>query len=129
MALVPIDDSQYVVAVTPDDSSVGLWIDPGGQSGGVDQIGIKDCQPADLTVFGRRRQKVLGVDVVAVDSQYLAGEQTGGRSVSLRSGAQRLIKQFIDAGRPVRLAHSANETSTVSSSVLVSIVWAVTWPV
>jgi hypothetical protein len=116
VALVLADDAHDVVAVAPNDRSVGLRFDPGRQCGGVDKVGEQDRQAADFAVLIRRGQKVFSVGVVAVDGEYLTGEEVGCCPITFCGGAQCAIEQLIDAGRSIRLTHSANETSMGSPS-------------
>ena len=87
VALVLADDAQYVVTVAPDHRSIDLRFDPDRQCGGVDKVGEKDRQATDFAVLIRRSQKIFGIGVVAVDGEYLTGEEIGCRPITFGGGA------------------------------------------
>ena len=109
VALVMVDDSQHLVAVSPDDGSIGLGFDSVDRA--VDQRGRRK----GLSFCGFRRgrrggEKIFSIDVVAVDGQHLTGEKVGRRPMAYCGGTQCAIEQFVDAGRLVGSAHRLTMT-------------------
>ena len=114
MALVVVDDLEYLVAIPPDHRAVDLDVDAGGQRCRIDQIGEEDCQAPDLTVIAWGGEQFLGFGVTAVDGEHLPGERVGRLPVSAVDCPYRAIEKFVDRRLGFGVAH--NPTVTTCSS-------------
>jgi hypothetical protein len=56
-------------------------------------------------MFCRSREEVLGVGVVAVDGQNLAGEKVGGGSITAGEGRQGAIEELVNRKGVFWIAH------------------------
>ena len=116
MALVVVDDLEYLVAVPPDHRAVDLDVDARGQRRRIDQVREEDGQAPDLTVIAWGGEQFFGFGVTAVDGEHLPGERVGRFPIAEVDCPYRAIQKFIDRRLGVRFAHSPTVTTLSSGT-------------
>ena len=114
VALVMVDESGDLVAITTDHGAVDLHVDAGRQRSRIDQIGEEHCQAADFTVTTWSGEQILRFGVAAVDGEHLSGERVCRLPVSTVDGVDRAVEQLVDRRLYFEVGH--NPTVTTCSS-------------
>ena len=96
--VVVVDNAQHLLAVSPDNGVICLWLDLGRQQRRVDEIGEKYCQTANLTASVGSGEQILRFGVAFIGNQDLLRQRRCGYPIATVDRRHRRVQQVIDRG-------------------------------